>query len=93
MPEPTLSDVHADLVGRFQHDERLRHVETVQSAQSATMNAVREEIRAMRADAKDDKLEVLSAIADAKPKPVWPAVSGVIACVALLLVVAERLYS
>lgn len=93
MPDPTLSDVHADLVGRFQHDERLRHVETVQAAQTATMNAVREEIREMRADAKQDKGEVLAAIADAKPKPIWPAVSSVIACVALLLVVAERLYS
>lgn len=27
MREPTLSDVHADLVGRFKHDERLRDVE------------------------------------------------------------------
>lgn len=93
MPDPTLSEVHADLVGRLKHDERLRHVETSQAAQAATMSAVQGELRGMRAEAKADKAELLTAIADSKPKPVWPAVSSVIACIALLLVVAERLYS
>lgn len=92
MAEPALSEVHADLVGRLKHDERLRNVEQEQAAQSATMAALRDEIRAMRLDAKTDKAEVLAAIEANRPKSPWPAVSAMAAVLAVVLVVAAALY-
>ena len=83
MPEPSLSEVHADLVGRFQHDERLRHVEQTQAAQNATMHAMLEKVDALRLDAKADKRELLTAIEASKPK-VWPAVSALTGVLVLL---------
>ncbi|HEY9418240.1 MAG TPA: hypothetical protein VIQ30_26055, partial [Pseudonocardia sp.] len=65
MAEPTLSEVHADLVGRLKQDERLRSVET----QTATLTAVVQDMPRMEA-------RLMTAIAEAKPKSVWPAVSA-----------------
>lgn len=36
---------------------------------------------------------LLAAIEANKPKPIWPAVSAIIAALAIILVIAERLYA
>jgi hypothetical protein len=82
MVEPTLSEVHADLVGRLKHDERLRAVET----QTATLAAIVQDIPRMEA-----RLTV--AINDAKPKNIhsWASVLvAVMALVASIVVFAAR---
>ena len=94
MPEPSLSDVHADLVGRFKHDERLRHVEQEQAAMRAAIAELpRMEGRLMTAIAGVAS-EVRRVDAEASSPRPWPAiVSAFVASVALVLIVAERLYS
>jgi hypothetical protein len=94
MAEPTLSDVHADLVGRFEHDKRLRLVEQGQARTEAILAELpRMEERLMNAIAGIGA-EVRRVDDEAtRPRP-WPAiVSAAVAAVALVLVVAERLYS
>lgn len=92
--EPTLSEVHADLVGRLEHDKRLRAVEQRQARIEAVIEDLpRMEERIMRAlgDVKHN-LERLDS-ETTSPRPIWPALSAVVAAVALILVIAERLYS
>lgn len=76
MAEPTLSEVHADLVGRLKHDERLREVER----STATLQAVVQEIPRMEA-------RLVAAIQDTKPKnaPAWASV--VVAIVAVVVAI------
>lgn len=94
MSEPTLSDVHADLVGRFDHDKRLRLVEQAQArTEAAIADLPRMEDRLIAAIA-DVKTEIRRVDAEASTPRPWPAiVSAVVAAVLLILIVAERLYS
>lgn len=82
MPDPTLSEVHADLVGRLEQDKRLRAVEQQVAALQGLPGAI---------ERMEDR--ITRAIAEGRPRPVWPAVSSIVAAVALLLVVAQALYS
>lgn len=95
--EPNLSDVHADLIGRFEHDKRLRYVEVVQAETSTSVAALKNEVAAVRADAKEDKAEILAAIReskseslaairDAKLNPVW--IGTIVGIIMLVLAVA-----
>lgn len=79
--EPTLSEVHADLVGRLKQDERLRAVEQ----QQAAMAAVIAEIPRM-----EERL--MAAIHEVKPKSPWPAVSALAGALSVVLVIAAVLY-
>ena len=81
MTEPTLSEVHADLVGRLKHDERLRDLETRQARVETAIT----EIPRMEA-------RLIAAIQELKPKSPWPAVSAIAGVVAVFLVVAAVLY-
>lgn len=92
MPEPTLSDVHADLVGRLEQDKRLRALEQAQAAAGADMRAVKDELSHMRAEAKEDKAELLAAIRENKPASPWPAVSAMAAVLGLMLILAAAIY-
>lgn len=82
MPEPTLSEVHADLVGRLKHDERLRQVEI----EIGALRLLPAEMRRM-----EDRL--VSAIQEARPKSPWPAVSALAAVLGVFLVIAAAIYA
>jgi hypothetical protein len=79
--EPTLSEVHADLVGRFKHDDRLRSVEQ----EVAALRLLPTEIRRM-----EDRL--VAAIEANRPRSPWPAVSAMAAVLAVVLIVSAALY-
>lgn len=81
MPEPTLSEVHADLAGRLDTRERLRAVEL----DLAALKLLPAEMRRM-----EDRL--VTEIRDTKPKPPWAAVSAVVAAVGLILIIAAAIY-
>lgn len=80
--EPTLSQVHADMVARLNQDERLRAVEQELAA-----------IRALPAELLRVETRLMTAIQEVKPKPVWPVVSALVAAIGLLLLVAQALYA
>lgn len=80
MPEPTLSEVHADLVGRFHHDDRLRKVEQ----EVAALRELPQNMQRM-----EDRL--INAISASKVN-LWPAVSGIVAIIAVVLVIAGAIY-
>lgn len=80
MPEPTLSEVHADLVGRLEQDKRLRALETT----TATLTAVVQEIPRMEQRLKE-------AITELKPKSPWPAIAAISGLVGVAVVVATLL--
>lgn len=74
MAEPTLSEVHADLVGRLKHDERLRTLEQ----QTATLQAIVQEIPRMEA-------RLTAAIENVKPKNTANWASVVVAIIAVVV--------
>jgi hypothetical protein len=79
--EPTLSEVHADLVGRLQQDDRLRKVEQDLAA-----------LRLLPGEIQRMETRLVSAIEANRPKSPWPAVSAIAAVFAVVLVVAAALY-
>lgn len=79
--EPSLSEVHADLVGRLDHDERLRDVEQ----QVAVLSTMPDAMRRM-----EDRL--VTAIEESKAKSPWPAVSALAGVMAVMLVVTAAIY-
>lgn len=81
MNEPTLSEVHADLVSRLKQDERLRTVEQQQAAMAAAI-----------AEIPRMEQRLITAIQELKPRSPWPAVSAIAGVVAVFLVVAAVLY-
>lgn len=81
MADPSLSEVHADLVGRLEQDKRLRVVEQQASAMSVAIA----ELPRMEQRLKD-------AISDLKPKSPWPAVSALAGVLGVFLVIAAVLY-
>lgn len=81
MAEPTLSEVHADLVGRLKQDERLREVEK----QVASLSNLPDLMQRMEA-------RLVAAISDNKPKSPWPAVAAITGVVSVALVIAALLY-
>lgn len=91
MLEPSLSEVHADLVGRFELDKRTRDLEKGYAAQGATVTAMSAEIHAMRDEARADKAELLVAIKDSKPN-LWPAVAAITGIVVVVLALAAAIY-
>lgn len=82
MAEPTLSEVHADLVGRLKQDERLREVEK----QVASLSNLPDLMQRMEA-------RLVTAISDNKPKSPWPAVGSLAAVMSLVLVLAAAIYT
>lgn len=81
MPEPTLSEVHADLVGRLKHDERLRAVEQKIAALELLPAAVE------RMEAR-----LVEAIKANAPRSPWPAVSALAGVLSVVLVLAAVIY-
>lgn len=81
MADPTLSEVHADLVGRLEQDKRLRLVEQQQAAAMVAIAAL---------PAMEQRLA--AGIADLKPKSPWPAVSALAGVLGVFLVIAAVLY-
>lgn len=84
-----LKALHADLVERLDHDRRLRAVEQ----QTATLGLLPAELLRMEDRIMRAIGETKVSVESNRPKPVWPAVSSVVAAVALLLVVAQALYT
>lgn len=82
MAEPSLSEVHADLVGRLKQDERLREVEK----QVAALSNLPDLMQRMEA-------RLVAAIADTKPKSPWPAVGALAAAIGVLVVVLAAIYT
>jgi ribonuclease D len=81
-----LAQLHADLVERLEQDKRLRALEaSVAALQTIPTELTRMEDRIMRAIA-----DVKEA---ARPRPIWPAVSALVASLALVLVVAQAIYA
>jgi hypothetical protein len=91
--EPTLSEVHADLVARLEQDKRLRTVEQQQAATNAEVGNLRTDIARLEGANAAGFTEVKALIQENRPRPAWPAISAMVAAIALLLVIAERLYS
>lgn len=96
--EPTLGQVRDELKADLQLDQRVRAVEIEQAVTRTSIDGMRHQVAAVeegqrqaRIEAKETRAEILAAIEAAKPKP-WPAVSAVVAAVALVLLIAERLY-
>lgn len=91
MAETTLSEVHADLVGRLEQDKRLRMLEQAQAASSATMQALLTEVAADRAELRESaratESRLMAAINDAKPKNTWAAASSIIAAIAVVVAI------
>jgi hypothetical protein len=90
--EPTLRQVRDELKADLKHDERLRAVEVEQAVTRTSLDGLRLQVGAIEELQRSSRAEILAAIEAAKPKPVWPAVSAVVAAVALILVVAQALY-
>lgn len=84
--EPTLRQVRDELKADLKHDERLRAVEVEQAVTRTSLDGLRHQMQT-----SEERL--LVAIAELKPRPVWPAVSAIVAAVALLLVVSQALYT
>lgn len=82
--EPTLRQVRDELKADLKHDERLRAVEVEQAVTRTSLDGLRHQMQT-----SEDRL--LAAISELK-RPIWPAVSAIVAAVALILVVAQALY-
>lgn len=76
MAEPSLSEVHADLVGRLKQDERLREVEK----QVASLSNLPDLMQRM-------EVRLTSAIEATKPKNQWAAASVIVAAVAVVVAI------
>lgn len=83
--EPSLSQVRDELKADLALDERVRAVEIEQAVTRTSLDGLRHQVAGM-----EERL--LVAIEAAKPKPVWPAVSAIVAAIALILVIAQPLY-
>lgn len=82
MGDPSLSEVHADLVGRLKQDERLREVEK-QVAQLSNLPDLMQRMEA----------RLVAAISDTKPKSPWPAVGAMAGVMGVLIVVFAAIYT
>lgn len=98
--EPTLRQVRDELKADLRHDERMRALEVEQAVARTAFDGLRHQVSALevgqaaaRQEAKESRAEILAAIEATKPKPVWPAVSAIVAAIALLLLVAQALYA
>lgn len=82
MPEDdsALSEVHADLVGRLEHDKRLRAVEVEQASMRSAFEAMRTELPKVE--------ERLTAAIAASKVNIWPAVGAICAVVLAALTIA-----
>lgn len=80
--EPTLSEVHADLVGRLEQDARLRKVEQDLAA-----------LRLLPAEIQRMELRLVGAIEKNAPRSPWPAVSAIAAVAAVALVLLAAIYT
>jgi hypothetical protein len=79
--EPALSEVHADLVGRLQQDERLRKVEQDLAA-----------LRLLPAEIQRMEARLVTAIEANRPRSPWTAVSAMAAVLTVVLIVSAALY-
>lgn len=84
--DPTLRQVCDELKADLKLDERVRNLEINHAASSTSIDALRTQVVGM-------ETRLVAAIAENKPKSVWPAVSSIVAAIALILLVAERLYA
>lgn len=91
MSEPTLSEVHSDLVARLEQDKRLRAVEQAQAATSNEVSNLRADILRMEHTAAAGFIELKELVKDSKPK-IWQAIAAIVPAIMLILVIAQRLY-
>jgi hypothetical protein len=84
--EPSLGQVRDELKADLGLDQRVRAVEISQAIAATSLDGLRHQVEGM-----EERL--MTAIEANKPKPVWPAVSAIVALVALLLVVSQALYA
>lgn len=84
--EPTLSQVRDDLVGHLNLDARVRGVEIKQAEQGTALTSLTHEVRT-------SKMDILAAIADTKPKPIWPAVSALCGVMVVLMALFALIYA
>lgn len=89
--EPTLGQVRDELKADLKHDERLRQVEVQQAVTTTSLDGLRIQIGTLREENRGMEARLVAAIEAARPKP-WPAVSALVAAVALILLVAQSLY-
>lgn len=92
MPEPTMSDLAAQIERGFAHDERVRSLEQ----EVAALRLLPAEMRRMEdritSENKASEDRIRSEIRDNKPKSPWPAVSALAAVLAVVLVIAAAIY-
>lgn len=98
------SILRADMAAGFKHDERIRALEVEQAESKAilanlpkmeerlTTTQRESEARTIAAQ-RDSENRLMKAIQESKPKSPWPAVSAVVAAVALILTLAAAIYS
>jgi len=85
MPEQSLSDVHADIVARFEHDKRIRHLEVESATTVAALAEMKQALPRM-----EERL--VKTIEGNKPKSPLPVVMAIIAGASLLLTLAAAIY-
>jgi hypothetical protein len=90
--EPSLRQVRDEILTHVDLDGRVRRVEVQQAMTETALGSLKDEVRGQRQEMRDTKGEIIAAIEANKPKPVWPAVSSIVAVVALILVVAQSIY-
>lgn len=91
--EPTLSQVHTDLVGRLDHDKRIRDLEAGQAATVTQLSGISGELRGVREDGKATRAELLAAIRENRPEPPWKAMTAMLGLVTLVFLIAGAIYT
>ena len=83
--EPTLGQVRDEIVSNLNLDARVRGVEIKQATTETALAGLKDELRSF-------KVDVLAAIQENKPKPVWPAVSAMCAVMVVLMGMFAAIY-
>lgn len=90
--DPSLRQVRDELKADLQLDNRVRAVEVQQAVTTTSLDGLRHQIGGLREENRGMEARLVAAIESSRPKPVWPAVSALVACIALILVIAQPLY-
>lgn len=83
--DPTLSQARDEILSHINLDGRVRSVEIKQATTEAVLASLKDELR-------QTKTDIVAEIRASKPPSPWPAVSALTAVLAIVLVIAARLY-
>lgn len=83
--EPTLREATNRILNHIDLDGRVRKVEIQQATTEAVLTSLKEELR-------QTKTDIVAEIRASKAASPWPAVSALAAVLAVVLLVAARLY-